>query len=434
MLISTKNELLLSLAKTFAARGIAALGGLILGVLLARLYGPSGVGVFALAQSIVLGSSIVTRYGMDESLIRFIGKDPTGVHCRAYFKFALIKVLVWSSLFAITLFLFREKISFLFSGAELVSILPFFCLSIPAFTSAYLFAGLMKGMGKPASSCFLENGFVSLICAIIVTVVHFLPIEDGLWEASIAFVAASWITMLIGFLMARSLPWNNLNVSLKKEQRKEFGKVSGSFFILRFSTFINTVVSVLIAAYFLDNAGIGIYRNVERIAVLISFSLIVINAVFPPRFAKLYYEGNYSSLEKLAKYSAFIGFITTAPISLLCMIRPDLVLSIFGEQFENGALALRLLAIGHLINVSTGSVGYLLNMTGNEKVMKNIALVCSLIGLIMIVLLTPIMGFNGTAVGAMSTLIIQNVVTLFFVRRNLGIWPIPLISKKMLSK
>ncbi len=62
-----KGELVLPLARTFIARVIVALGGLLLLVVLGRLYGPSGVGVFALAQSVYLGAGILARYGMNNS-------------------------------------------------------------------------------------------------------------------------------------------------------------------------------------------------------------------------------------------------------------------------------------------------------------------------------------------------------------------------------
>ena len=46
-----KGELALALIRTFIARGIAAVGGVLLFVVLGRLYGAEGVGVFALGRA-----------------------------------------------------------------------------------------------------------------------------------------------------------------------------------------------------------------------------------------------------------------------------------------------------------------------------------------------------------------------------------------------
>ena len=63
-----KGDLASALIRTFIAKGIAAVGGVLLFVVLGRLYGAEGVGVFALAQSIYLGAGILARYGMDNAM------------------------------------------------------------------------------------------------------------------------------------------------------------------------------------------------------------------------------------------------------------------------------------------------------------------------------------------------------------------------------
>ena len=45
-----KNDLIVSLFRTLIARGVAALGGILLMSILGRQFGPAGVGVFALAR------------------------------------------------------------------------------------------------------------------------------------------------------------------------------------------------------------------------------------------------------------------------------------------------------------------------------------------------------------------------------------------------
>ena len=49
-------------------------------------------------------------------------------------------------------------------------------------------------------------------------------------------------------------------------------------------------------------------------------------------------------------------------------------MSIFGKGFIGGIWLLRILAIGQFINAVTGSVGYILTMSGHEKDIRNIAI------------------------------------------------------------
>ena len=61
-----------ALLRTFLAKGVSAFGILGLVVIVGHLYGPEGVGVYALSQSILLGAGTLARLGMDNALIRFV--------------------------------------------------------------------------------------------------------------------------------------------------------------------------------------------------------------------------------------------------------------------------------------------------------------------------------------------------------------------------
>jgi len=53
---------------------------------------------------------------------------------------------------------------------------------------------------------------------------------------------------------------------------------------------------------------------------------------------------------------------------LICTLFPVFVLNFFGEEFVAAAPLLVVLSLGQLINVATGSVGFLLLMSGHEKI------------------------------------------------------------------
>lgn len=55
------------------------------------------------------------------------------------------------------------------------------------------------------------------------------------------------------------------------------------------------------------------------------------------------------------------------PVLAFMVFFPEFLMGLFGEEYKVAAPLLQILAIGQFINVITGSVGYLLNMTGHEK-------------------------------------------------------------------
>lgn len=60
------------------------------------------------------------------------------------------------------------------------------------------------------------------------------------------------------------------------------------------------------------------------------------------------------------------------PIVGFMLIFPERLMWLFGEQFKSGANLLRIFALGQFVNVMTGCVGYLLSMSGHERVLRNV--------------------------------------------------------------
>ena len=60
-------------------------------------------------------------------------------------------------------------------------------------------------------------------------------------------------------------------------------------------------------------------------------------------------------------------FIVGTPIFIIFMIYAEQIIGLFGQEYTQGFNVLRILMFGEYINLITGSVIYLLNMTGFQK-------------------------------------------------------------------
>ncbi|WP_082388585.1 lipopolysaccharide biosynthesis protein [Cobetia sp. UCD-24C] len=422
-----KSEIITALAKTFIARGIAAVGGLMLVIVLGRLYGTSGVGIFALAQSIYIGAGILGRYGMDNTLVRYVGQNHKSSAIMHYLRWAMGTCVVLSIIAAIFIYLLRHHFAAWFGVPILSGVLPGFAIAIPAFTLSFVLGGFMKAIRKPATACLLENGSISLVASgIIVGLYIYTPVD--ITNAGWAMAIAAWLVLGQGVYQARR--WfskQELQVEAKiPVSRQEFSLSSQAFFIMSLAQFMQQVLGILIAGWLLSSDDLGIFRAAERTAFLITFILLVINAVFPPRFASLYRQNDLDGLNILARKGALLGLALAAPMLVLCLVVPHWVLGVFGKEFTEGANLLRIIALAQLVNVATGSVGFLLNMTGHEKLMRNISLSCNALGLAMFFILIPLLGSLGAALALAIVLVLQNLIALIFVWRKLGIWMLPI--------
>jgi O-antigen/teichoic acid export membrane protein len=122
--------------------------------------------------------------------------------------------------------------------------------------------------------------------------------------------------------------------------------------------------------------------------------------------------------------------IAATPLLALMMIFPSSILSLFGPDFEAGALLLRVLSIGQFINVAAGSVGYLLIMTGHERLLSLNITLATIINLWLCLWLIPKMGPLGAAIATAVPLAFLNLLSAYFVYAKLRIVTIPFLPIK----
>jgi O-antigen/teichoic acid export membrane protein len=111
----------------------------------------------------------------------------------------------------------------------------------------------------------------------------------------------------------------------------------------------------------------------------------------------------------------------------------------FGSSYKSGTTALAILAFGQLINASFGSVGSLLNMTGNENDTLKGMVIAVVVNMVLNILLIPHFGIEGAAFSTVISCFFWNVILRNSVRRRLGIescgWlPRSLSTAKFYSK
>jgi O-antigen/teichoic acid export membrane protein len=111
----------------------------------------------------------------------------------------------------------------------------------------------------------------------------------------------------------------------------------------------------------------------------------------------------------------------TLPVILALLIFPEIVLGLFGPQFEQGAWPLRILALGQLIMIGIGPVETLLIMTGHGKQMRNIIGATAIANIAGNLLLVPLFGAIGAACSTAFCLAAMDVACLLMVRNKLKI-------------
>ena len=97
------------------------------------------------------------------------------------------------------------------------------------------------------------------------------------------------------------------------------------------------------------------------------------------------------------------------------------ILLIFGSEFVAAAAALKIFAVGQLINASTGSVGFLLSMTGNQVVLLRVVAITSLLNIALCMTLVPSFGLIGGATSTALSIAASNIMLSLYAYKTLTI-------------
>jgi O-antigen/teichoic acid export membrane protein len=168
---------------------------------------------------------------------------------------------------------------------------------------------------------------------------------------------------------------------------------------------------------------VAILTAAQRTAMLTSFVLIIVGMVVAPRYANMWKNNNPDGVRRLARISTRAMVVMVLPVSLIMFLLPEHVMRVFGEGFDQGARYLTILALGQLVNVAVGSVGFLLNMTGHDQDLRNVTLVVGVISIILAYVLASHYSATGAAIATATGVAMQNIAAMYFVRKRLGFWP-----------
>jgi len=162
---------------------------------------------------------------------------------------------------------------------------------------------------------------------------------------------------------------------------------------------------------------------VLRFAPVMVIAIQAVNVPLTPRISELWEQGETERLKHIVRRAAIT---TTAGAMVTCaalLVLAPWLLSAFGAAFTVNVPALVWLAAAQIFNAACGPVATLLDMTNHQR-FTIWGLVASIAANILVgVWLIPQQGAYGAAIAMALSIIVWNVLMLFFVWRKLGFDP-----------
>jgi O-antigen/teichoic acid export membrane protein len=248
---------------------------------------------------------------------------------------------------------------------------------------------LVRGLGEP--SFFLIAGLTAALFG--------RTLEPLAVAHLLAAVATFGLAVVV---VGRVLGRGELGRALRAPRLPGFAQFS---IPLGLSDLMNAVLQrtdIIMLTVFRGPAAAAVYAAGEFVTRVIANARYALDSVAAPVFSEAVHLGQPDRLRQNWVMMTRWVASASAPIAITVVMLRHELLAFYGRGFQEGASALCVLAVGHLINSTFGLVGWILMVSGRSRVVLANNVVGTLANMLIAFLLIPRLGLVGTAVAALS--------------------------------
>jgi O-antigen/teichoic acid export membrane protein len=407
-----------------------AIGIVLVNALIARLLTPAETGLFFLALSMVTVAAVVADFGLGKTLLRVIPDAViSGDHPRAMSHIRQAFIAVTLTILFTAMILVSPAGTWLAvslsHGPILGELMPLVALWLVVTVIMSLLAEICRGFHHISAAIFYGGALTGLgnilIVSIVLTVTWFTAAEISLKQLLVLFIVAGLFLSLLAILKLRK----RLQVSQKEEYKgsiKRLFVMAWPFWLSSMALILMTHAEIWMLGYLRPPEEVAAFGLVARLALLVSFPLVIVNSVLPPLISELYANDDIKKMERMLRGAAGLTTLLSLLVFLLLLSLGDwLPRFLFGDIFAGNWNIMMILATGWLFHVWAGSGGFVLNMTDNQKSAMIINIFVGSLTLVAGYHLTDMYGGLGMAIASSSGIVLVNILMLLVIKSKLDI-------------
>ncbi len=416
-------ELLKSSSIAFSIKIVGLISGYAFTFIVARFFGAETFGIFILSFTMLQIASILGRLGLDTALLRFTAEytsqNKWDLFSGTYHK--ALKIIFPTCMFlSIVIFSSSSLISkYIFHKPSLTTSFQIVSIAVLPMVLVFVNSEVLRGIKKIKQYAFYQTAAPYMGASLLLCLFFYL--SQGSYIPTSSYVVSIFFVAILSLFSIR----NNFKfVPFSKDKVLEYKYILSislpMLFVSSLSFIMGWTDSIMLGA-FKSESAVGIYNGALKLSKLTSLNLLAVNAIAAPKFAELYGRGDMEGLQSIVKKSTKLIFFTSLPFVILFFFFPSFFLSLLGEEFTSGSMVLIFLTFGQFVNAISGSVGYILQMTGKQKILQYILLGSSIFNVLLNYFLIPKYGINGAAFASMVSIVTWNLLAIICIKYYLNI-------------
>lgn len=412
-----------------AGRSAVALGVVLVNALVARLLSPEDTGLFLIALSIVTVAAVIADFGLGKTLLRVLPDAMLGGETgRAMSHIRRVMILgAASGLLAAGLLispLGSQLAEALTHGPTLGSMMPLIALWLLVTLAINLLAETCRGFHHIGSAIFFGGALTGLgnilIVGSMLTLAWLTATSLQLGDVLGLFIVSGFVLMVLALIRLRA--------RFRKWGEPATGSL-GELFIMAWPFWLTNAALIMmvhaeiwILGFLRTPEEVAAFGLVARLAVLVSFPLLIVNSMLPPLISELHAAGETAKMQRMLRGAAGLTTLMSLVLFLVLLFFGEALSGLlFGSYYTGNWHIMMILAVGWLFHVWAGSGGFVLSMTDNQHTMMRITLAVVTITIVAGIWLTNRYGGMGMAIASTGGLVLQNVLMLLFIYKHIGI-------------
>jgi O-antigen/teichoic acid export membrane protein len=245
--------------------------------------------------------------------------------------------------------------------------------------------------------------------------------------SSTIVISLSIVSMLIVLTLQALLFQQKLNTEVEQAKpvyaMDRWWRVALPLMLFDGSSVILSQTDTLMLGVMLGAKEVGVYGAALKTSLWVNFILKAVNAISAPMIAGLYAQGDRQELQQLISTIARWMFYPALVIGIGLIGFATPVLQLFGTEFTLARESLIILILGQLVNVGTGSVGYLLMMTGHQTQAALVMGATAIVNVVLNLIGIHWLGIVGAALATAFSMMLWNFWLHTLVVKHLNVRP-----------
>lgn len=403
----------------YAGSGVQLFSGLLFYLIAVRLFDTAIIGAIALFVAIIGLFSIVFSFGLSTAAQHFTSYS-LGKGDFASVKKTIYKILIYGFGLSIAGFI---TLQILANGISLVLLHSTSYIELVRLLGVVLFGNILFGILN-GILLGIQYFRVSAILNIIIWITYYFgALIFAIFYRSIETIVFGWF---IGILLGVIIELVFVLFSTKKYLDNGRSPSNAYLFKYSFPILLSSIISYgaayadrFVVSGLMNLSSLGIYNFALLIATAISFIVFPFNNILMPKFSEFFGQGEKAKISSTAKMSYTLLSYLYVPCALgIAALAPMILYLLGGNNYTPGAMPLRIIMFSSALFATQGILTQTVAAIRKTKIFLYSSAFALTGNVLFSILLIPLFGLIGAALGYSSVYAITFIVLYYFARKE----------------